>query len=242
MQGLVVTCKRGVIDAADLAGISHESCQASAGENCWYPKIEGRSLKSIMRDVENAVIEQGLKRYGSLVSFSAICIWTAARRSEKSKAGNLPNRMNVCLQKLSVAGPHKKVQFMPSRSCKQIFARAQRRAAAPALRQGLQQDDEEPPATKDVCLILPYGRRERQKNFQGVSAPVSGFWQLNFALPRFYSSGVTSPRTSRRTSPLTSMLPLALSLRMPIFELRPTKRPCRSTMASAGKNLLRLYR
>ena len=176
VQGLVVTCKRGVIDAADLAGISHESCQASAGENCWYPKIEGRSLKSIMRDVENAVIEQGLKRYGSLVSFSAICIWTAARRSEKSKAGNLPNRMNVCLQKLSVAGPHKKVQFMPSRSCKQIFARAQRRAAAPALRQGLQQDDEEPPATKDVCLILPYGRRERQKELPGRFRP--GVWFL----------------------------------------------------------------
>ena len=70
VQGLVVTCKRGVIDAADLAGISHEPCQASAGENCWYPKIEGRSLKSIMRDVENAVIEQGLKRYGSLRELS----------------------------------------------------------------------------------------------------------------------------------------------------------------------------
>ena len=65
-----MTCKRGVIDAADLAGISREPCQASTGENCWYPKIEGRSLKSIMRDVENAVIEQGLKRYGSLRELS----------------------------------------------------------------------------------------------------------------------------------------------------------------------------
>lgn len=70
VQGLVVTCKRGIIDAADLAGISQESCQLSADETCWYPETEGRSLKSIMRDVENAVIEQGLKRYGSLRELS----------------------------------------------------------------------------------------------------------------------------------------------------------------------------
>lgn len=59
VQGLVVICKRGVIDAADLTGISQEPGQAAIAENCWYPKMEGRSLKSIMRDVENAVIEQG---------------------------------------------------------------------------------------------------------------------------------------------------------------------------------------
>ena len=70
VQGLVVTCKRGVIDAADLTGISHASCQAATDESCWYPQIEGRSLKSIMRDVENTVIEQGLKRYGSLRELS----------------------------------------------------------------------------------------------------------------------------------------------------------------------------
>ena len=70
VQGLVVICKRGVIDAADLAGISPEPGQVATGENSWYPKMEGRSLKSIMRDVENAVIEQGLKRYGSLRELS----------------------------------------------------------------------------------------------------------------------------------------------------------------------------
>ena len=70
VQGLVVICKRGVIDAADLTGISQEPGQTAIAENCWYPKMEGRSLKSIMRDVENAVIEQGLKRYGSLRELS----------------------------------------------------------------------------------------------------------------------------------------------------------------------------
>ena len=42
----------------------------SMDESYWLPNLEGRSLKSIMRDVENAVIEQGLKRYGSLRELS----------------------------------------------------------------------------------------------------------------------------------------------------------------------------
>ena len=34
------------------------------------PSIEGRSLKSIMKEVETAVIEKGMKQYGSISELS----------------------------------------------------------------------------------------------------------------------------------------------------------------------------
>ena len=34
------------------------------------PSIEGRSLKSIMKEVETAVIEKGMQRYGSISELS----------------------------------------------------------------------------------------------------------------------------------------------------------------------------
>ncbi|MBD5417306.1 MAG: sigma 54-interacting transcriptional regulator [Desulfovibrio sp.] len=67
IQGLLVTCKGGYIQAADLAGIRPETpAPDTAPAPFRLPDIEGRSLKSIMKEVEAQVLEAGLRRYGSI--------------------------------------------------------------------------------------------------------------------------------------------------------------------------------
>ncbi|MBD5538780.1 MAG: sigma 54-interacting transcriptional regulator [Desulfovibrio sp.] len=67
IQGLLVTCKGGYIQAADLAGIRPETpAPETAPAPFRLPDIEGRSLKSIMKEVEGQVLEAGLRRYGSI--------------------------------------------------------------------------------------------------------------------------------------------------------------------------------
>ena len=70
VQGLVVTCKQGAIEARDLAGIRPRAHADADDGGYALPSLEGRSLKSIMKEVENAVIEKGLKRYGSISELS----------------------------------------------------------------------------------------------------------------------------------------------------------------------------
>ena len=70
VQGLVVTCKHGLVGVRDLAGIRPlPPCESGAGRYD-LPSIEGRSLKSIMKEVETAVIEKGMQRYGSISELS----------------------------------------------------------------------------------------------------------------------------------------------------------------------------
>ena len=70
VQGLVVTCKHGLVGVRDLAGIRPlPACESSEGQYA-LPSIEGRSLKSIMKEVETAVIEKGMQRYGSISELS----------------------------------------------------------------------------------------------------------------------------------------------------------------------------
>ena len=70
VQGLVVTCKHGLVGVRDLAGIRPlPPCESSDGQYA-LPSIEGRSLKSIMKEVETAVIEKGMQRYGSISELS----------------------------------------------------------------------------------------------------------------------------------------------------------------------------
>lgn len=67
IQGLLVTCKGEVIEAAALSGIrplTSGTDEAASGRR--LPSVEGRSFKSIMKELENAVIEAGLRRYGSI--------------------------------------------------------------------------------------------------------------------------------------------------------------------------------
>jgi len=66
VQGLVVTCKQGRIETQDLAGIRPCPQADPADAGAALPPIEGRSLKDIMKDVEAALIQKGLKRYGSI--------------------------------------------------------------------------------------------------------------------------------------------------------------------------------
>ena len=70
VQGLVVTCKHGLVGVRDLAGIRPlPPCESGEGHYA-LPSIEGRSLKSIMKEVETAVIEKGMQRYGSISELS----------------------------------------------------------------------------------------------------------------------------------------------------------------------------
>ncbi|WP_291332472.1 sigma 54-interacting transcriptional regulator [Desulfovibrio sp.] len=70
VQGLVVTCKHGLVGIRDLAGIRPlPPCESGEGQYA-LPSIEGRSLKSIMKEVETAVIEKGMQRYGSISELS----------------------------------------------------------------------------------------------------------------------------------------------------------------------------
>ena len=70
VQGLVVTCKHGLVGVRDLAGIRPlPPCESVEGQYA-LPSIEGRSLKSIMKEVETAVIEKGMQRYGSISELS----------------------------------------------------------------------------------------------------------------------------------------------------------------------------
>ena len=70
VQGLVVTCKHGLVGVRDLAGIRPlPPCESGEGQYA-LPSIEGRSLKSIMKEVETAVIEKGMQRYGSISELS----------------------------------------------------------------------------------------------------------------------------------------------------------------------------
>ena len=70
VQGLVVTCKHGLVGVRDLAGIRPlPPCESGEGQYA-LPAIEGRSLKSIMKEVETAVIEKGMQRYGSISELS----------------------------------------------------------------------------------------------------------------------------------------------------------------------------
>lgn len=68
IQGLLVTCKGEIIEATALSGIrpSTSSGADESGPGQRLPSVEGRSFKSIMRELENAVIEAGLRRYGSI--------------------------------------------------------------------------------------------------------------------------------------------------------------------------------
>ncbi len=70
VQGLVVTCRQGEIEARDMAGIRPRVHSESGNDGYELPSIEGRSLKSIMKEVENSLLKAGLKRYGSISELS----------------------------------------------------------------------------------------------------------------------------------------------------------------------------
>ncbi len=93
VQGLVVTSKQGSIEAQDLAGI--RPCPQADGGDADYalPCVEGRSLKSIMKEVEAALIRKGLKKYGSISELSRhfqmdrSTIFRKVKELESSKRG-----------------------------------------------------------------------------------------------------------------------------------------------------------
>lgn len=70
VQGLVVTCKKGIIDAHDLTGIRPVGQSLPASGGLTLPGIEGKSFKAIMKELEGAVIEAGMQRYGSMAELA----------------------------------------------------------------------------------------------------------------------------------------------------------------------------
>lgn len=65
IQGLVVTCKKGIIQAADLP-FAHAPLRGEAPSSLRDMDLAGRTLKDIMRELEDNVIRAGLKHYGSI--------------------------------------------------------------------------------------------------------------------------------------------------------------------------------
>ena len=71
IQGLVVTRKQELIEIQHLSGISAANLHNNGvAQESSLPCIEGRSLKSIMKEVERTLIKQGLERYGSIGELS----------------------------------------------------------------------------------------------------------------------------------------------------------------------------
>lgn len=70
VQGVVVSSRRGVIEVGDIAAVSPVACREKPQDDCALLSVDGRSLKNILRDVETAVIRQGLKQYGSIRELS----------------------------------------------------------------------------------------------------------------------------------------------------------------------------
>ena len=70
VQGLVVTCKKGIIDAHDLTGIRPVGQSLPVSGGLSLPGIEGKSFKAIMKELEGAVIEAGMQRYGSMAELA----------------------------------------------------------------------------------------------------------------------------------------------------------------------------
>lgn len=66
VQGLVVTCRQGLIDIGDMAGIRPRTHPCKGAELSELPSLGGRSLKSVLKDVEQSLIRAGLQRYGSI--------------------------------------------------------------------------------------------------------------------------------------------------------------------------------
>ncbi len=67
MQGLVVTCQRGAIEARDLPFARPASSRPDVGREAGTGlEIEGRSFKDIMHELEGRVLRQALARYGTI--------------------------------------------------------------------------------------------------------------------------------------------------------------------------------
>ncbi len=65
VQGIVATCQHSIVDVADIKGIAL-SAKGDDHEKFAIPALEGRSLKSIMKELEQAVLVKGLEQYGSI--------------------------------------------------------------------------------------------------------------------------------------------------------------------------------
>ena len=66
LQGIVATSKKAVIEPQDLPGIGKFKKNDSAKEQYCLPNIVDRSLKDIMKEVEQKILLQGLELYGSI--------------------------------------------------------------------------------------------------------------------------------------------------------------------------------
>ena len=69
VQGIVATCQHSIVDVADIKGIA-VSAKGDGREKFAIPALEGRSLKSIMKELEQAVLAKGLEQYGSITELA----------------------------------------------------------------------------------------------------------------------------------------------------------------------------
>jgi len=92
IQGIIVTCKQGIIEARDLSGITARHIDKDKSD-CSFalPEMDGRSLKSIMKEIEGEILAVGLKKYGSIAKLAQnmqmdrSSIFRKLRQREKDK-------------------------------------------------------------------------------------------------------------------------------------------------------------
>ena len=69
IQGVVATTQKHIVEAEDLFSIPR-STGGSANLDFRLPQIEGRSLKELMKDIEQTILTRGLEQYGSLTEMA----------------------------------------------------------------------------------------------------------------------------------------------------------------------------
>ena len=66
VQGLVVTNREGIIDVRDMSGIHPRGSDARGKGDRELPSLTGCSLKTVLKDVEKSLLQEGLRQYGSI--------------------------------------------------------------------------------------------------------------------------------------------------------------------------------
>ena len=69
IQGVVATAHKTVVEAEDLFTIPRSS-SGSSNFDFRLPQIDGRSLKDLMKDIEQTILTRGLEKYGSLTEMA----------------------------------------------------------------------------------------------------------------------------------------------------------------------------
>ena len=102
MQGIVATVQHNEIDAEDLPIIGRRVQEEACTSEIAIPSVDGRSLKDIMKEVEQMILAKGLEKYGSISEMAR------QFKQDRSTIFRKVKEMEAQGYKLSAAGREKK--------------------------------------------------------------------------------------------------------------------------------------